>query len=164
MSFKEKCNQLCTYSTSSIYQLFINFAFTLHHLFINFHQLCIYPTSSIYQLLINFAFTLHHIFINFSSSLHLLYIIYLSTFNQLCTYSTSFIYHLFINFAFTLHHLFINFSSTLPPPPATEESDWPVSDTEMHVIWARGQQTGDVIHRPQASIEAGEMSDSMYYR
>ena len=34
----------------------------------------------------------------------------------------------------------------------------------MHVVWARGQQAGDIVHHPDSAIEAGHMDDAEYYK
>ena len=34
----------------------------------------------------------------------------------------------------------------------------------MHVIWARGQQSGDYMHRPKSGLEAGSASVPNFYR
>ncbi|GFO48494.1 cell surface glycoprotein 1, partial [Plakobranchus ocellatus] len=46
---------------------------------------------------------------------------------------------------------------------ANEQTDWTIENGLMHVAWARGQQMGDVVHRPNSAIETNE-ADDMYYR
>ena len=49
-------------------------------------------------------------------------------------------------------------------PAANEPTDHAIADDLMHVIWARGQQSGDYVHRPKSGLEAGSASVPNFYR
>jgi len=45
---------------------------------------------------------------------------------------------------------------------ATDPFDHDI-DGEMHVIWARGQQTGDYVHKPKSGLEREMPSNPKFY-
>ncbi|GFS19097.1 cell surface glycoprotein 1, partial [Elysia marginata] len=46
---------------------------------------------------------------------------------------------------------------------ASETSDWPIENSLMHIVWARGQQEGDIKHWPDSALEK-KQADADYYR
>lgn len=49
-------------------------------------------------------------------------------------------------------------------PAASHPTDYPITNSLMHVIWARGQEQGMYVHAPRSGLEEGVASVPDFYK